>query len=291
MSDEQEIVGRWRVTVKQWTWEYTFLDTSMARWHDINSQEAGSGRWAKKGQAIHIIWTGSATKESWACPISPDKQKIWYQSSYYTGWVTPIRRENFEPGAVQFNCDVGLVPVFTQGHAALCWAAGAAMMITWRRKNYGMSIGQVIDIMGEPFITLYKERKGLRLEYYKPWFSKAFDDYREATLFDMQYHYASAAGLKYEPLRSYSPRQLYELMTRHRSPLLIIVDWDAEWTHAYVIKRMYTDGPYSDDDSLRTIVVYNDPTARVGQDKISFDELAKKMGAAAGQVAIQVMHY
>jgi len=54
---------------------------------------------------------------------------------------------------------------------------------------------------------------------------------------------------------------------------------------------MYTDGPYSDDDSLRTIVVYNDPTARVGQDKISFDELAKKMGAAAGQVAIQVMHY
>ncbi|HMA72572.1 MAG TPA: papain-like cysteine protease family protein [Xanthobacteraceae bacterium] len=290
MSDEQEIIGTWKVTVKQWTWEYTFLDAGTVRWCDAKSREAGSGRWAKMGAAIHVTWTGSTTKESWACPITPDNQKIWYHSSYYTGWVT-ARSKNFEPGALEFNCDVGPVPVFTQGEAALCWAAGAAMMITWRRRNHGMSISQVMDTMGEPFITLYKEQKGLRLEYYKPWFSKAFDDYREATLFDMQYHYASAAGLKYEPLRSYTSWQLYELMARHRSPLLIIVNWNTEWTHAYVIKRMYTDGPYFEGGPVTTLIVYNDPTVHVGQDKIRFDDLAQKMGAAAGQVAIQVMHY
>jgi hypothetical protein len=101
----------------------------------------------------------------------------------------------------------------------------------------------------------------------------------------MYHQYAYAAGMKYEPLRSYTPKQLYELMVRYRSPLLVIMHWDTGWTHANVFKRIYGSG-----GTQNALIVYNDPYQR-GEQEANFKDLMEQMEAAADQVAIQVMHY
>jgi hypothetical protein len=132
MRDEQEILGTWAVKFRQWTWEYKFAENGTVRWRDIYKNQSGSGRWVKTGNLINTSWAGSTTKESWYCPIKPDKQEGWYHSSYGIGKFEAVRIEKVEPGALDFDYSVGLVPILRQGDAPVCWAAGVSMMIGWR---------------------------------------------------------------------------------------------------------------------------------------------------------------
>jgi hypothetical protein len=265
------------VKVKQWTWEYIFNEDGSVIWHDIYNNEGGKGRWASSGQLINIFWNGSATRESWPFPINPDNQKVWYDASYAKGWFQAIRTIRHEPGAMSFEYTVlGEVPIIIQPSPVLCWAAGAAMMIAWRLHNPGMSLNAAIDTMGEPFITLLKQGNGLTTANYE----KSARDFEGK---DMYNHYAHAAGLKYEPLRSYTPKQLYELMVRYHSPLLVLTNWNTTWMHANVFKRMW-----GSTDTMQ--IIYNDPFEQDEQQD-SFIYLIKKMEGGAKQSPIQVLHY
>ena len=277
MRDEQEILGTWIIKFRQWTWEYKFAENKTVRWRDINDNDNGSGRWYQVGNLINISWTGSATKESWYCPINPDKQRGWIDASYGVGKFEAVRVEKVEPGALDFDYDVGSVPILTQGHAPVCWAAGVSMMIGWRTKNLGISILEGMNTMGEPFITLYNKGKGLSTRSYQEVFPNSGG-------FDPKAHLTSAAHLKNEPLRSYTPKQLYELMLRNRSPLLVEAHWNSDWTHAYVLKRIYgSGGPWN------TVITYNDPNS--GEESANFNDLMEQLEGAANQTSIQVLHY
>jgi hypothetical protein len=160
MLDEQEILGRWTVQFRQWTWEYKFAENKTVRWRDTNNNQNGSGRWYKVGNLINISWTGSTTKESWYCPINPYKQGGWIDASYGIGNFEAVRFERVEPGALAFDYAVGgPVPLLGQGLKPVCWAAGVSMMIGWRKHNPAISITQAVDTMGQPYINLYKKGK------------------------------------------------------------------------------------------------------------------------------------
>jgi hypothetical protein len=153
------------------------------------------------------------------------------------------------------------------------------MMIGWRTRNLGISIAQGVNTLGEPYITLNREGKGLSETSFltvAPQFNYPG--------FDIKEHLAYAAGLKYEPLRSYTPKQLYELMLRNRSPLLVEAHWDSYWTHAYVVKRIYGSGEPWD-----TVIIYNEPND--GEGSMGFKDFMEQLEGAANQTTIQVMHY
>jgi len=278
LRDEQEILGRWTVKFRQWTWEYTFADNHTVRWRDIFNNQTGSGRWVKTGNLINTSWLGSTTTESWYCPIKPDNQEGWYHASYGVGKFQAVRFESFEPGVLDFDYKVaGRVPILLQGHAPVCWAAGVSMMIGWRNGNPGITIEQAISTMGQPYVTLFQKKKGLTRRDYQ----EAFAD---GDVIDLREHFTTAAGLKYEPMRSYTPKQLYELMARHRSPVMVEAHWNDSWTHMYVLTRISGSGGRSN-----TLITYNDPNS--GEDTTGFDDLMEQIEKAATQTNIQVWHY
>ena len=73
-------------------------------------------------------------------------------------------------------------------------------------------------------------------------------------------------------------------MARRRSPLLVEAHWDENWTHMYVLKRIYGSG-----SPWNTIVVYNDSNS--GEETMNFADLMKQIEGAASRTTIQVWHY
>jgi hypothetical protein len=184
---------------------------------------------------INIRWYGSTTKESWYRPINPDNQEGWIDASYGVGKFQAKRLEKIVPGDMSFDFSVSPpVPVIRQGFAPVCWAAGVSMMLAWRNRRFGLTTEQGMALMGEPYITIYGQRQGLNQRTF-------LDAAPSLAGINVRDHYATASGLKYEPLRSYSPKQLYALMVRHRSPLLVEAYWDSQWTHVYVVKGISGD--------------------------------------------------
>jgi hypothetical protein len=84
-DDAQEIIGKWTVRVMNWVWEYEFSPGGKVTWRDTRSSEKGVGRWALSPKSVNISWSDSATTESWLRPLTPAKQKGWYNATYYTG--------------------------------------------------------------------------------------------------------------------------------------------------------------------------------------------------------------
>jgi hypothetical protein len=263
VQDEQEIFGTWHVKFRQWTWEYKFYENRSVSWRDIYNNENGIGNWTKTGKLINISWKGSTTKESWYCPITPDAQKGWYDADYGVGQLDAKRIEKVEPGALDFDCNIGRVPMFQQ-RGMTCWAAAAAMMISWRARK-SMSIEQAISTTGEPYITYFRAMKKL--------------PHAEMS------NFAYAAGMVCEPMRNYTPKQLYELMANRRSPLYVDTATGGSISHVLVIKRIYGSG-----GQWNTSVEYNDPNT--GEEDIAnFDDFTAKLEGVADSLVCQIMHY
>jgi Papain-like cysteine protease AvrRpt2 len=286
MSDVRELVGKWHVRVLQWTWEYTFFDTGLVQWKDINSNERGSGRRIKTNAIINIHWHGSSTKETWPLPINRYKQRVWYEASYARGNFEAVRMESFELGALDYDYSVGPVPLIKQESSALCWAAGAAMMIAWKIGNPNMTTKQAVQSMGEPFITIYNDKNGLTYDNYIAYYNKTVPDLPPPTETEMVNHYVTAARMRAEPLRSYTPRQLYELLARCRSPLLVQRYWAPKWTHMCVITRISGSGTPMD-----TLIEYNDPKENKPITDENFEDFSIKMSTRLDQISVQVLHY
>lgn len=88
MSDDRDrLIGKWKVWVKSWVWEYEFFQDNTVAWRDTNSLEKGSGRWVMSSSLVNISWTDSVTKESWqrSALIGGKNNKAYYSSPYYTG--------------------------------------------------------------------------------------------------------------------------------------------------------------------------------------------------------------
>jgi papain like cysteine protease AvrRpt2 len=277
MRDEQEILGLWQVKFRQWTWDYRFSENKTVTWRDIFNKQTGSGQWVMTNQLINIRWYGSKTNESWYRPINADNQEGWIDASYGVGKFQAKRLDKVEPGDVSFDFRVSPVPTILQGFAPVCWAAGVSMMLAWRNKRPAMTIEQAMALMGEPYITIYRNRQKLNQQTF-------LDAAPSLEGINVRNHYATASGLKYEPLRSYSPKQLYELMVRHRSPLLVEAYWDSQWTHVYVVKRI--SGSMAPRNTLITV---NDPNS--GEEDMAYTEFMTKVEGIADRVDIQVWHY
>jgi hypothetical protein len=88
MSDDRDLlIGKWKVWVKSWVWEYEFSPDGTVTWRDPSSFEKGSGRWAMSPSLVNISWTDSVTKESWqrSALIGGKNNKTYYSSPYFTG--------------------------------------------------------------------------------------------------------------------------------------------------------------------------------------------------------------
>lgn len=84
-DDAQEIIGKWTVRVKDWVWEYEFSPGGKVTWRDTRSSEKGVGRWALSPKFVNMSWSDSTTTESWTRPLTPARQKGWYNATYFTG--------------------------------------------------------------------------------------------------------------------------------------------------------------------------------------------------------------
>jgi Papain-like cysteine protease AvrRpt2 len=278
MIDELEILGLWQMKFKQWIWDYRFSESRNVTWRDIYNGKTGTGQWMLTDKLINIKWNGSTTKESWYRPINPDNQEGWLDGYTGVGKFTAKRLEKYEPGAMSLDYSVGAVPVFLQGNKPLCWSAAVAMMLAWRFRTEVNSVAKAMAFMGEPYVALH--RKG------RPLNQKNFDDEMPDFMvgWNVREHYGTAARLKHEPLRSYSPKQLCELMARYRSPLLVEAFWDRQWTHDYVVKRIYGNGRLNG-----TTVVLNDPNS--GEDEMLYEDFIEKVEGVADRIDIQIWHF
>jgi hypothetical protein len=62
---------QWRVTVKPWTWIYTFSDTGTVSWLDPFNKMTGKGTWRIVGDTMTTRWVNSKTWEEWDVPFNP----------------------------------------------------------------------------------------------------------------------------------------------------------------------------------------------------------------------------
>jgi hypothetical protein len=278
MRDEQEILGLWQMNFRQWTWEYKFFENKTVTWRDIYNNQTGSGQWVMTNQLINIRWYKSSTKESWYRPVNPGNEEGWIDASYAVGKFQAKRLKGVQPGGMSFDFSVSPpVPVILQGSAPVCWAAAVSMMLAWRNNRAGLTIDQAMELMGDPYITIYRKRQPLNQRTF-------LDAAPNLDGISVRDHYATASRMKYEPLRSYSPQQLYELMIRHRSPLLTEAFWDYEWSHDYVVKRIS-----GSTDPIGTLITVNDPNE--GEVDLGYADFMEKLEGIASRVDIQVWHY
>lgn len=96
MTDEDTLVGKWFVNVKQWKWQYTFFPNHTVKWIDPVAGSKGSGGWKKKGNSIHITWYNSTCTEQWICPIQRLGQRVNYSASYFKGEIE-VEKEIISP--------------------------------------------------------------------------------------------------------------------------------------------------------------------------------------------------
>jgi hypothetical protein len=143
------------------------------------------------------------------------------------------------------------------------------MMISWR-KQQTLSTKAAIDTVGNPYIEYLKGLKGL--------------PHPETAYF------AYAAGMKSEVPRSYSPRQLCDMMSSFRSPLMACVYWvnATGMTHFYVITAISSDG-----SEEGTWIDYNDPLDEEPQSRQYPDFMSAMESAVANKsdLTAQILHY
>jgi hypothetical protein len=84
-DDKVEILGRWRVTFRDWKWEYVFNADGSVRWRDPLNNENGAGRWALTQATVYVSWSKSKTKESWNRPVKQKGQSGYIDADYGKG--------------------------------------------------------------------------------------------------------------------------------------------------------------------------------------------------------------
>lgn len=72
---EFDPIGRWRVKVDRWVWEYTFAAKGAVSWIDPFNKMTGKGKWRVIGETITFAWDQSTTKETWNLPLDPRDQR------------------------------------------------------------------------------------------------------------------------------------------------------------------------------------------------------------------------
>jgi hypothetical protein len=168
----------------------------------------------------------------------------------------------------------GNVPVILQ-KGLTCWAAAAAMMISWK-KGRTLTIEEALTPLGvapnDPkrttYLALYKRGSGL--------------------LKDDLTQLAFAAQMKYfSAPRSFSPKQLADLMAARASPLMILIYYanTLGMTHFCVVKRIYTSY-----DTGMNMIEFNDPNDIASKDGF-LDQLIEQMGAAADKFPYSQVFY
>jgi hypothetical protein len=168
----------------------------------------------------------------------------------------------------------GTVPVILQ-KGLTCWAAAAAMMISWR-SGKTLTIEEALkplgvapnDPKGTTYLNLYKRGRGL--------------------LKDDLTNLAFAAGMKYPSApRSFSPKQLVDLMSTRRSPLMILIYYANAlgMTHFRVVKRIYTSY-----DTGMNMIEFNDPNDSTSKEGF-LDDFISQMGDAADKFPYAQVFY
>lgn len=87
-EDKVDILGRWRVTFRDWTWEYVFNADGSVLWRDPLNNEKGAGRWGLTNATIYIAWSKSKTKETWNRPVRQQSQSGYIDADYAKGTFT-----------------------------------------------------------------------------------------------------------------------------------------------------------------------------------------------------------
>jgi len=81
----QQLVGKWRVNVDKYVWDYDFDPYGHVRWTDPFNKETGTGTWSLAKDTIYISWApASGSREEWDLPLQMDELRISYRASWGT---------------------------------------------------------------------------------------------------------------------------------------------------------------------------------------------------------------
>ena len=82
----QQVIGKWRVNVDKYAWDYEFGPYGDVRWTDaFDSTQHGSGTWSFTKNTVFIAWTNSGTREDWDWPpVQMNEARLSYRASYGT---------------------------------------------------------------------------------------------------------------------------------------------------------------------------------------------------------------
>jgi hypothetical protein len=162
----------------------------------------------------------------------------------------------------------GTVPLIQQ-EGTTCWAAAAAMMLSWNNSQT-IYTPDAIAMTGSPYTDYYARLKGLPADE-TPWF-------------------AAAAGMTCEPIRSYCPWELCDIMCHNQSPLMMCVYWPNYYrmTHFYVVTRVSGSGG----NAWNALIEYNDPLTGTHVEE-GYIDFYQKFEAAGDfpTLKVQLLHY
>jgi hypothetical protein len=152
-DDQQLLIGKWTVKVKDWIWEYDFSTDGKIAWRDTRSNEKGVGHWTMTSQLVNLSWQGSSTIESWQRPLKPDHTG-WYQASYYVGnykvqKVIPRGATDVDPSVANLPLD-RYIDCFTEVKYDINWEVprdrGAFADSPFLQVTYADGARLVLDI-------------------------------------------------------------------------------------------------------------------------------------------------
>lgn len=134
----------------------------------------------------------------------------------------------------------GHVPVLAQPSTMSCWATVATMMISWRQGR-SMTIDEALGTIGGPWLANYRNNRTL--------------------LWTQTAAFANAAGMRMEPLQSFSGEGFADLLSRWKSPLFTSIHPSGNptnLTHIVVVVGVRGNGTADG-----TQVTFNDPNGGV----------------------------
>lgn len=151
---------------------------------------------------------------------------------------------------IDFNI-TGEVPIIKQNRPKLCWAAAAAMMVSWR-ENRRVDMGEVVDRAG----VLYRERFNGNCVLSK----QEADDF----IFSL--------GLQTESPKNFTVNGMLDLLRSYKPLWIVTSAWGIECAslHSIVAVGMYGDGSID-----HTFIRYIDPGFGEGFDD-SFGSFGEK---------------
>jgi len=82
MAGIPRLVGRWRVSVREWIWIDNFDADDRVRWTDNSNGLTGKGTWKPDSNNTNLFrtsWTPSKTTEEWILSLLPPR----YAERYY----------------------------------------------------------------------------------------------------------------------------------------------------------------------------------------------------------------